>query len=428
MKDIVTYQQLQFFVPFKALPKSVLKKILPYLQCYSVLPGKMILQQGNQDGLEYFLLHGEVILIAEIPKHIPNTSINTLDRLSLPYLTVVSHSLQAQHPIAHLKPRQYSVISKTAVRYFTISEQRIKQLSTPTTVNTDHYQVEEINHDELQQSRIYFDIHNDIQDKTFKLPSLPEIALRIRKALHNDAGDFNEVARIISTDPAITAKLMTAVNSPLYRGTTNINNILMAITRLGTETIKQLVMSFALQELFHSKNAFLRKQMVNVWQHSVHVASISFVLARFTPGFNPERALLAGLLHDIGIAPIINYAENYPDIIHKPTELTKAIEELRANIGAMVLQQWHFDEDLVHVALHAEDWFYESKKPSYSDIVIIAQMHAYLGTPQAKNIPIITQIPAFKKLALGHLSPDMSLQILNDAKEDIKQTQQLLST
>ena len=78
--------------------------------------------------------------------------------------------------------------------------------------------------------------------------------------------------------------------------------------------------------------------------------------------------------------------------------------------------------------MHAEDWMYDdSSSPRYVDLVIVAQLHAYIGSDKMECLPRLDTVPAFHKLALGQLTPRHSLAILENAKESIQALQALLS-
>jgi hypothetical protein len=65
--------------------------------------------------------------------------------------------------------------------------------------------------------------------------------------------------------------------------------------------------------------------------------------------------------------------------------------------------------------------------PDYCDLLITAQLHAFIGTPEAIDLPALDQIPAHKRLGLGELTPRMSLKILEQATDQIAHVESLLS-
>ncbi len=137
--------------------------------------------------------------------------------------------------------------------------------------------------------------------------------------------------------------------------------------------------------------------------------------------------MLAGLIHDIGNLAILSYADRFQELEHNEQHLLSAITLLRDEIGAMILKKWQFSEDFVLVAREAEHWMRDpTAEADYCDLVIIAQLHSYVGTQQLAELPRLDQIPGFAKLKLGELTPRMSLKILEKAEGELAQAEALL--
>ena len=208
----------------------------------------------------------------------------------------------------------------------------------------------------------------------------------------------------------------------------NIENCKIACMRLGGKMIMNLVLSYSMKELFYSRSSLFKNKMNEMWQHSVKVAAISSILARLTPGFDPEKALLAGLLHNIGAVVILNYLSREQIKIEDPEGLDNILFTLQSEVGETLLNKWEFSSDLVDVAKYSTDLFHdESDKADYVDIINIAQIHSYIGTSHQQDLPIIDQIPAFSKLALGQLTPELSIRVLSTSQAEIDRTIALFS-
>ncbi len=108
--------------------------------------------------------------------------------------------------------------------------------------------------------------------------------------------------------------------------------------------------------------------MKALWKHSTRVAAICQVLARITKRFDPEHAMLAGLMHDIGSVAVLNYIENcHTEDLQAPT-VDHAVENLRAQTGGMILRSWGFATDFIVTALEAEEWMRnKGPEPDYCD-------------------------------------------------------------
>ena len=157
--------------------------------------------------------------------------------------------------------------------------------------------------------------------------------------------------------------------------------------------------------------------------------SISSVLAASCRGFDPHSAMLAGLLQEIGALPLLNRLEKQPELKLDMEELRAAVAELTPQIGAVLLEQWGFDERFVEVARRRDAWDHDPEAPvDLADLVMIARLHSYIGTRWMHRLPRIDQVTAYAKLPVGELSPKMSLTMLDEASKDIEEVQQLLAS
>lgn len=259
------------------------------------------------------------------------------------------------------------------------------------------------------------------------LPSLPEIIVRVRQAVNNDDVSLGDVVKMIQLDPSLTARLVQIANSPLYRSPQPVENCLMAVNRLGLKTTRDLVTCLVLNNVFNVENKLLRSKVQKLWQHSCHVAAVASTIAKITPNLHEDTALLAGLLHDIGVLPILHYAAEFPDVIESEEKLNFVIQELRASLGRKILEEWNFDSALSDASAEAENWLREGKAVAdYVDVVIVAQIHSYFGKENSANLPPLLSTPAFLKLGLSKLGPDASLEVLFEAEQDIRNIMTML--
>lgn len=167
--------------------------------------------------------------------------------------------------------------------------------------------------------------------------------------------------------------------------------------------------------------------MHQLWYHSAEVAALCFILARLTKKFDPEHAMLTGLLHDIGVVSIISYIEKYPELVDDEHEIEHVITLLRGVTGEAILKAWGFPDDMAIAAAEAEYWSRDhAPEPDICDLLLIAQLHSYVGTPEMHKHPCMIDIPCFAKLQLGDLNPQRSLKILDEATEQVAQAETLL--
>jgi len=279
----------------------------------------------------------------------------------------------------------------------------------------------------LAKNRLLLDCFHYMQSEKLVLPTIPDVSFKIRRAINDDKANSNKIARVVQIDPSITARLIKISNSPLYRGRKQIESCPEALTRLGLKASQDIITAFALKSVFNAKSPVIRRKMAELWAHSSYVAAISAVFAHKIPGFDPDRAMLAGLIHDIGIVPILTHADNHPDIIAHPKDLSDTVKKLRADIGVQIIRKWDFPSDFEDVVINAENWYRDNTNPpNYSDIVMISQLHSFIGKVDVKKMPKLDDLPCYKKLA-GHLHAEDSINILDTAKDEIEHIRQMLA-
>lgn len=279
----------------------------------------------------------------------------------------------------------------------------------------------------LAKNKLLMDCYLYMQADTLLLPTIPDVSFKIRRAINDDKASSASIARVVQIDPSITGRLIQISNSPLFRGRKKIESCPEALTRLGLRAAQDIITAFAMKSIFKAKSPFIARKMTELWTHSSYVASISAVFAHKIPGFDPDRAMLAGLIHDIGIVPILTHADNHPDILANPRDLAETVKQLRVDIGVQIMRKWDFPADFEAVVINAENWFRADNQPtSYADIVMIAQLHSFIGKIDVKKMPKIDDLPAYQKIA-EHLDASDSLNILETARDEIEHIRKMLA-
>ncbi len=395
---------LKHFIPFQHLNDFHLIELANLIQVKKIPENEIFIHLNSDTSNQYFLIDG----IVEVG-----------DESATQWL-IYSRSENSRNPLSRYRPSRYSVKSVSEVKVVIVDIETVLQFSNKASFEDPS--------EKIKEHYLYKQLLKDLMNNRLQLPSVPDVAIKIRQSLADENSNFRHIASIIASDPAITTKIIKTANSTLYRSIQKIDDCQMAVTRLGINVTSQLVISFSMKELFKTKNKALKKKMMAIWNHSREVAALSFVLAKITPGFNPEHALLAGLLHDIGAIPIITYTDKHPELFENETAFDALIKQLKGEVGAAILAKWNFSPDLILTARESENWFRQpGEKPEYCDIIIVAQLHAMVGHVNSDNAPKLDEVPAFTKLALGQLTPELSIKVLEQAKEKVEETINLLS-
>jgi len=277
--------------------------------------------------------------------------------------------------------------------------------------------------DSLQNNPFFLRFYEHFQQHDLKIPSFPDVALKLRRSAMQDIGTA-EVVKIVNMDPVIAAKLIQIVNSPIYRTLNPISNCHDAVNRLGLKNTMNLVTAISMKSLIKSEKPTIKKRIQENWAQSIKVSCISHTLANLTRQVNPEEALLAGLLHNIGTLPMLMFADQLPESAFTVSDLDQCIKTLQGQIGSIILERWEFPDNLKTVPVKVSNWFDHSGEAlNLSDIVLLAKFHFLLTQYEYRvELPLINTLPAFQKLDSQLLTPEQSLQILQDAKQQINET------
>ena len=274
------------------------------------------------------------------------------------------------------------------------------------------------------KTELFFnELKEAVEDDSLVLPSLPEVALKIRDAVECEDSTAEQVACALSQDGSLSARLIQVVNSPLYRTRNPIDDLQMAVTRLGLRLVRDLVINLAMKQMYQSTSAVLDKKFRSVWNTSVDVAAICQMMSVSMNDISKEQALLAGLVHNIGTLPILVIAENDDDLFHDAAALNAVISELQGPVGEMILKSWNFSDSLVEVVKQCHDFNYtdDDGGANLVDLVQVALLQGGFVTSQ--DVPEDwSQVPAFSKLGMDSEVNVIHLEGNKECIEDARQS------
>lgn len=383
-----------------------LQHLAASMQIETADPGACLIEIGSCEKSSFYLVEGVLRGI-------------THDQQETRFVCTSDSELE---PIAQIRPSIYRVVAEEPVRFFRLYADQLADFARHEIEDQPRADNELFVIDETtEQSMFKIQLFKDLLAGDLKLPSLPDVAQRIQQAFADNLVTPETVGVIIQSDPVITAKMIMVANSALYGGRAPIESLKQAVVRLGLENTRKLVMTYVVKDLFNSKTSEMKTHMQTVWKHSMHVASLCRLLADRLDGFDAEQAQLAGLVHDIGEVAILQYAQQNEELRENPEKLLEAVKSMRPQITGMLLQEWNFGPEFISVGQECDDWFRNpADRPDLCDLVLIAQYHAMIGTPQQRNLPPIAALPAFAKLGMGKLEIEEIVEFLKKSRDKIK--------
>jgi len=268
--------------------------------------------------------------------------------------------------------------------------------------------------------QFFNELKSAVESDQLILPTLPEVALKIREAVESENTSAQQVAETLTQDASLSARLIQVSNSPLYRSRTPIEDLQMAVTRLGIRMVRDLVISLAMKQIYQATSDVLDEHFRRIWNTSVEVAAICRMFATTVPGINPEQALLAGLIHNIGALPILVMAEDDNDLFNDSEALQQVITELQGRVGILILETWNFGDAMIDVVKNAHNFSYDHE--GGADLVDFVQI-ALLQGGHVDNDIDWSSVPAFSKLGMD---TEVNVVEIEENKEIIESTKQSL--
>ncbi len=260
-----------------------------------------------------------------------------------------------------------------------------------------------------------------------QLFSLPDVYLRVRETLDSPDYQIDDIARIISQDPGLTARLLRIVNSPFFGLVAQIDNVKRAITLLGPRQVHDLVLATVVAERF-SRLDIGRIDMRRFWRNSVYCGVIARQLAVHCSVIDSERMFLAGLLRDIGHLPMY---QSIPDLCSRAIEVSADSERQLCEIereligydfvevGGELLRRWTLPQGLWEPILLQNSPEKSENLPLQTAIIHMAGAIAdhTLETTDGELPELPIRLTAWR---ITNLPPDLLPALHTEAKEQLR--------
>lgn len=223
---------------------------------------------------------------------------------------------------------------------------------------------------------------HDLFRRRILVPSLPRICTRLNEALEDPRTSTVEIAELLSSDPALTARLLRLVNSAVYGFPTRIETPSQAVMIIGTAHLCDLALTTSITRIFRDIPGDL-VSMESFWRHSIACGLAARTLAGHRREPNVERFFVAGVLHDIGRLVLYQHA---PDLARAALARARERDELlhvaeretigfdHAVIGATLLRTWGLPASLEEAVAAHHDPRRSRRYPLESAVVHVADV------------------------------------------------------
>lgn len=256
------------------------------------------------------------------------------------------------------------------------------------------------------------------------LPSFPDAAARVQQVLSDEQVTGERIARVVSSDAGLAARILTMANSTLlHRGGTRVTDLKVAVTRIGHENIRTAALAYATAQLRRAAElGHIRAKLDKCWHDGVRVAALAHAMAKESRRVRTDEAMLTGLLHNIGKIYILARTSK-----EQAATFGDDGQELRSwhpSIGQALIENWKLGDELA-AAVGGQ---YEIERshagpPDLQDLLIVAVNVAAQMANNSADDAELAKLPA--AAALG-LSDSAFVRIMLESQTDVEMLQAAL--
>ena len=270
----------------------------------------------------------------------------------------------------------------------------------------------------------------DLRDRVenaANLPTLPDVVLRINEIMDDPTAGSRQVGAEIAKDQVLSAKVLKLVNSGLYGFAKPISSIPHAVTMLGFDAVKSLVLSSSVLDL-------MTGAIPGLWEHSQACARACGLLAHHLELPDPEEIVTIGLLHDLGKVVLhqtldAEYNQVLRRVMRADQLFFEAEEEPRVlgpglnhgTIGGWLLENWTLPEKLVEPIAHHHNFHSELRHRDRTAVVHVADVLCRaesFGNGGDRRIPLLS-VSAMEELDLEMADLEEIMHMMDRGMRDI---------
>lgn len=218
-------------------------------------------------------------------------------------------------------------------------------------------------------------------------PTNVNASLKIQQALNDPECHTETAVKLVMAEPVLAARTVALANSVAYHPVgPEITNVRHAVVRLGFKTLRSLVASMVVRQLGSATpDPALRSISARLWEHTAHVAALSYAIAKRATRIDPDTAMFAGIVHEVGGFYLLSQAAKYPGLVEDGDQTWA--EQGEKLIGRSVLKQLEVPE-AVSTGIEALWYGMRALPPeTLGDVLLLANDLAPVPSPLHRYSP-----------------------------------------
>lgn len=217
-------------------------------------------------------------------------------------------------------------------------------------------------------------------------PTHADIALRVQRALDDPDCSIEQLSKLISAEPILSAKVVSVANSVAYNASGRaMSDVRSAVSRLGFNTLRTMTTAVVVRQMEGMAQSPAHRALASrLWEHTAHVAALARVIARRVTRQDPEAAFFAGIVHEVGSFYLISRAEAFPGLLE--SDLAAWQEGGEAQVGRCVLHALGVPEKIIAAVETIWGGYLAMPATSLGDTLLLADQLSPVESPLAELV------------------------------------------
>lgn len=250
-------------------------------------------------------------------------------------------------------------------------------------------------------------------------PTSVNAALRLQLALHDPNCHIEDAIKLVLGEPQLAARTVALANSAAFNpnGDAPITNARAAVMRVGYRSLQTLVASLVVRQ-FGTRivDPAIRAKAQQLWEHTAHVAALSQVIARRVTFVNPDTAVFAAIMHEVGGFYLLSRADEFPGLLDEdPEKWSELCEEV---VSREVLKKLSVPDPVRSAIESLRDAWLSMPPSTLLDTLILANQFSPVPSPLAA--PVEAMLNHEDSVLDFVLDGDTLESILKESADEVK--------
>jgi HD-like signal output (HDOD) protein len=233
----------------------------------------------------------------------------------------------------------------------------------------------------MDKQEAFKSIAADVAKGELAFPTSARVAMKVRQALDDPDCHIETAAKLVQAEPLLAARVVAMANSVAYnRAGREITDVRTSVARMGFRTVRSLATALVTRQLAGTQVPQAEQDIAaQLWEHTAHVASLAHVIARRVTHVDPETAMFAGIVHEVGGFYMLSRAKDFPGLIDG--DFSAWIDGGEAGVGRAVLKVLAVPEPVLEAVEDYWDGFLAMPPVTLGDTLLLAEELAPVASP-----------------------------------------------